>query len=113
MSGFRLSNRAKTRLEGIFAYTDERFGCEQAEHYRDSLILRLRALAEGKVSSGRPCSALVRGAAVPDDLRYIKSGAHFIVYLEQDNTVHVVDFIHEMRDLPARLHELAKGKVEN
>lgn len=113
MSGFRLSDRAWSRLEEIFAYTNERFGREQAEHYRDLLTLRLRSPAAGKLPPGRPCAALVRSSAVRDDLLYIKGGAHFIVYVEQDNMVHVVDFIHEMRDVPARLRELAEDPGED
>lgn len=110
MSGYRLSHRAKTRLEDIFAYTNERFGRAQAEHYRDSLLNRLASLAENKPPYGRACSILA-GDDAPEGLFYVKQGGHFIVFIKGENEILIVDFIHQMRDLPMLIASLTADKA--
>jgi toxin ParE1/3/4 len=109
MSSYRLSRRARARLTDIIAYTNEKFGRDQAEHYRDEVLVRLKALAEGKPPYGRPCSVLI-GDAATKGLLYAKSGGHFIIFTRTDDGIIVVDFVHERRDLPKLIEGLKAGE---
>ena len=42
-----------------------------------------------------------------EDLRYTRSGQHFIVFIEDPLQVIIVDFLHSRADLPAKLAALA------
>lgn len=110
MNAYRLSDRAKRRLEDIIGYTIEWFGRDQAERYRDLLLDRLASLAKSKLPHGRPCSVLVRGEA-PEGLLYGKAGGHFVVYMKDDKGIIVVDIIHQTRDLPALIASLTADET--
>ena len=53
MSHFRLTSRAVESLTSIFSWTIKRFGEQQAADYRDALIERCQALANGRPPHGR------------------------------------------------------------
>ena len=111
MTRYRLSPLAEETLEDILVYSFETFGEAQANKYREALLARLDALVEGRSPLGRPCEALV-GDDAPNGLFYVKQGGHFIIYRTIGDEIFVVDFVHEVRDLPARLRELAEDKGE-
>lgn len=90
----------------IARWTIDRFGPHQAEIYEQELIARCHAIAEGGVAS-RSCAVLVDEAA---DLRYARAGEHFLVYLDQPDTVIIVDVLHSRCDLPRYVAALATLK---
>jgi len=47
-----------------------------------------------------------------EDLRFARSGQHFIVFIEDKASVIVVDFLHSRNDFPAKLASLAKQQPE-
>ena len=105
MSGFRLSQRAENSLRKILTDTVRTFDEAQADKYGAALMDRLEALAQLRPPHGRPCSALVRGPA-PEGMLYVKESGHFIIYMKEADEILVVDFIHEVRDLPALIASL-------
>ncbi|MBO6868958.1 MAG: type II toxin-antitoxin system RelE/ParE family toxin, partial [Thalassococcus sp.] len=50
------------------------------------------------------CAVLVDGA---HDLRYIRAGEHFVVYVETNLTVTIIDILHSRCDLPRHIAALA------
>ncbi len=100
---FRLTRQAEDSLFQIARWTIENFGIEQAELYQEELIARCNALARGEVSS-RSCAILADGA---DDLRYVRAGEHFLVFLDRPDMVVIVDILHSRSDLPRHIAALA------
>ncbi len=44
-----------------------------------------------------------------DDLRFTRCGQHYILFLDRQREVAVVDIIHQRRDLPGLIAGIAKG----
>jgi plasmid stabilization system protein ParE len=109
VSGYRLTPRAVDSLAEIFAWTIHRFGATQAATYRDALIRRCAALADGRPPHGRSCAALLPDQPAAQDLRYLREGRHFIVFQRSDPGLIVIDFVHERRALPALLRQVREG----
>lgn len=105
---FRLTRRAEDSLIEIARWTIERFGLRQSGVYEAELLSRCEAIVGGKAHS-RSCSILVDGAA---DLRYLRAGEHFLVFLERPEDVIIVDIVHSRSDLPRHIAALAglRGK---
>jgi len=102
---WRLTRQAEASLADIAHWTLETFGSRQAAAYEEDLIRRCRAIAEGTAIS-QGCRRLI-DPALPEDLRFARSGQHFIVFVEAPDSVIVVDFLHARTDLPRRLAALA------
>ena len=47
---------------------------------------------------------------LPEDLRFTRSGQHFIVFIEDATQVIIVDFLHSRADLPGKLAALPDPK---
>ncbi|MEI2670654.1 MAG: hypothetical protein V9G13_05905 [Marmoricola sp.] len=47
--------------------------------------------------------------ALPENLRYARSGQHYVVFIAAPDRMIVVDFLHVRMDLPARLAALGEG----
>ncbi|WP_282121182.1 type II toxin-antitoxin system RelE/ParE family toxin [Ruegeria atlantica] len=99
---FRLTRRAESSLVEIARWTIDKFGPHQADLYEQELIARCQAITEGRVAS-RSCSLLVEEAA---DLRYVQAGEHFLVYLDQPDSVIIVDILHSRCNLPRHVSGL-------
>jgi toxin ParE1/3/4 len=99
---FRLTRRAEDSLVEIARWTIERFGLRQTDIYEAELLSRCEAVASGQAHS-RSCSILVDGAA---DLRYLRAGEHFIVFLDLSEEVIIVDILHLRSDLPRHIAAL-------
>jgi plasmid stabilization system protein ParE len=99
---FRLTRRAEASLVEIARWTIDKFGLHQADQYEQELIARCQAIAEGRAVS-RSCSMLVEEAA---DLRYVRAGEHFLVYLDQPDSVIIIDILHSRCDLPRHVSAL-------
>ena len=100
---FRLTRRAEASLVEIARWTIDRFGPHQADVYEQELIARCQAITEGRVAS-RSCSLLVEEAV---HLRYVRAGEHFLVYLDQPDSVIIIDILHSRCDLPRHVSALA------
>lgn len=105
---FRLTRRAEDNLVEIAHWTIERFGPRQAGIYEAELLSRCDAIVEGEAHS-RSCSILVDGV---EDLRYLRAGEHFLVFLDRLDEVIIVDILHSRSDLPSHVKALAALKSE-
>jgi plasmid stabilization system protein ParE len=93
---FRLTRRAEASLTDIATWTIENFGLRQAEIYQEELLNRCAEILNGQAYS-RSCGVLVYDA---DDLRFVRAGEHYLVFLDQPDEVVIVDILHTRSDLP-------------
>ena len=101
---WRLTRQAEQSLQDIALWTMKTFGPRQAQTYEEELIVRCSGLASGVVSS-QSCQALI-GSDLSGELRFTRSGQHFIVFVEDDAVLIIVDFIHARSNLPEKLTQL-------
>ncbi len=107
---WRLTRQAEASLLDIALWTLETFGPRQAQAYEEDLIGRCSGIASGSVPS-QSCRAII-DPDLKEDLRFTRSGQHFIVFIEDDTRVIIVDFLHSRCDLPAKLANLQNQKPE-
>lgn len=98
---WRLTRQAEISLIDIANWTYQTFGPRQAEAYEEDLIAACRDIAAGTALS-QDCRRLI-DPDLPEDLRFTRSGQHFIVFVEDPAQVTIVDFLHSRSDLPKRL----------
>lgn len=91
-------------LQEIADWTVETFGARQAQIYGEELIASCGAAAAGQ-ALGRDCRRLV-DPDLPEDLKFLRSGQHFIIYIDDLERLVIVDFLHVRSDLPRRLSAL-------
>lgn len=89
----------------IARWTIDHFGPLQAASYELDLIDHCRAIAAGTTLS-RPCRQLV-DPDLPEDLRFTRCGQHFLVFIDAEEMVVIVDILHVRSDLPGHLAKLA------
>lgn len=99
----RFTRAAEASLGKIADWTLETFGPAQALRYEAELLDRCEAIAEGQAHS-RDCSAL---APEGRGLRYVRAGEHFLIYLEREDDIVIVEVLHSRSDLPTRLAKLS------
>ena len=97
---------AEASLDAISEWTLMQFGPHQAKTYLTELLARCHQLAEG--SANHQSCREVFAADLRDDLRFTRSGQHFVVFVETGTEVVVVDFIHSRMDLPGKIAGLGK-----
>jgi len=105
---WKLTRQAEASLVEIARWTLETFGPRQAEAYEDDLIARCQHIADGSAPS-QDCRRLI-APDLHEDLRFTRSGQHFIVFIEEAAQVIIVDFLHSRADLPGRLASLSDPK---
>lgn len=105
---FRLTRRAEGSLTEIARWTIENFGLRQAELYEAELLIRCEGILSGQAHS-RSCAVLVDDA---DDLRFVRAGEHFLVFLDKPDEIIIVDILHSRSDLPRHLAALAALRNE-
>lgn len=105
---WRLTRRAEAALIEIAEWTLETFGLRQAEAYEEDLIDCCRDIASG-VAQTQDCRRLIN-PDLPEDLRFARSGQHFIVFIEDDAQVIILDFLHNRTDLPRHLFGLGQDE---
>ncbi len=103
---FRLTRRAEASLTDIATWTIENFGLRQAEIYQEELLNRCAGILSGQAYS-RSCGVLVEDA---DDLRFVRAGEHYLVFLDQPEEVVIVDILHTRSDLPHHVATLMASK---
>ena len=91
MPEFRLSPAAQNDLEGIFEYTVERWGLDQAIRYIEALEKTCTALAESP-DTAQDCDHIRPG--------YLRSpvGRHFIYFRAEDFGIAVIRILHQHMD---------------
>ncbi|MDQ1901624.1 type II toxin-antitoxin system RelE/ParE family toxin [Paracoccus sp. WLY502] len=102
----RLTRRAEASLVEIARWTSQTFGRAQADLYEAELLDRCRAVLNAQAHS-RSCAVLVDDA---DDLRFVRAGEHFLVYLDRPEEVIIVDILHSRSDLPRHVAALTARK---
>lgn len=107
---WRLTRQAERSLVEIANWTYQTFGPRQATAYEDDLIAACRDIAAGTALS-QDCRRLI-DPDLPEDLRFTRSGEHFIVFVEDPAQVIIVDFLHSRSDLPRRLTALTEPKPD-
>lgn len=107
---WRLTRQAEASLVEIARWTLETFGPRQAAAYEDDLIARCADIAAGTAQS-QECRRLV-APDLPEDLRFARSGQHFIVFIEDAVQIVIVDFLHSRSDLPGKLAALTNRKSD-
>ena len=102
---WKLTRQAETSLLEIALWTVETFGPRQAAAHEEDLIAWCREITSGlAVTQG--CRQLI-DPDLPEDLKFTRSGQHFIVFIEDAAQVIIVDFLHSRSDLPGKLAGLA------
>jgi toxin ParE1/3/4 len=107
---WRLTRRAETALLDIALWTHQTFGPRQAAAYEEDLITRCRDIASGTAQT-QDCRRLI-DPDLPENLRFARAGQHFIVFVEDDAQVTIIDFLHNRTDLPGRLAEVVRAKPD-
>lgn len=102
---WRLTKQAEASLLEIALWTFETFGPRQAAAYEEDLIARCHEIASG-IAMAQGCRQLI-DPDLAEDLRYARSGQHFIVFIEDAVQVIIVDFLHSRADLPTKLAAIA------
>ena len=102
---WRLTRHAEDSLREIAGWTLDTFGPGQAAAYEQDLVDRCVAIAAGEAPS-QGCRQLV-DSSLPEDLRFARSGGHFIIFVEDGDSITIVDFLHARSDLPRKLATLA------
>ncbi|YBV97254.1 type II toxin-antitoxin system RelE/ParE family toxin [Phyllobacteriaceae bacterium JZ32] len=105
---WRLTRQAEASLTDIARWTHGTFGPRQAEAYKEDLIACCVAIAAGTAIS-QDCRGLI-DRDLPEDLRFVRMGRHFVIFIEYPEQVIIVDFLHSRTDLPRRLAALVGSK---
>ena len=95
MSAYRLGEKAKADLEGIFDYILGQWGEERANKYLDEMIRCFERLA-GSPGLGR------RGDRLLPGVRRFEHGKHVIFYRVTGGEIHISRVLHQS-SLPSRL----------
>ena len=108
-----LTRAAERSLIDIAIWTVETFGPRQAAAYEDDLISVCRNIAAGTARS-QDCRRII-DPNLPEDLRFVRAGQHFVVFFENAEQVIIIDFLHSRSDLPRHLANLSprKGDTEH
>jgi plasmid stabilization system protein ParE len=106
-----LTRQAEAALKDIAVWTVETFGRRQADAYAEDLIEKCQALADG-TAPFKDCRRLV-DPVLHENLRYARSGQHYVVFIADPDRMIVVDFLHVRMDLPARLAALGEGEISS
>jgi plasmid stabilization system protein ParE len=108
---WQLTQGAETALFDIARWTIETFGPRQAAAYEEDLITACREIAADTAHS-QDCKRFI-DPDLPEDMRFARAGQHFIVFIEYDAHVIIIDFLHSRSDLPRRLANLPLPKGES
>ena len=98
---WRLTKGAEASLVDIAQWTLQAFGPRQAAAYEEDLVAACRSIAAGTAPS-QDCRRLI-DPDLPEDLRFARSGQHFVIFIEDAEQVIIIDFLHGRSDLPRRL----------
>ena len=97
MTGYDLTLAAEGDLRGIWQYTHETWGADQADRYLGRIEACFEAIAEGRV---RPRS----DDALPGGVRVHRCEHHYVFWIAGERPT-VVAILHERMDLVSRLKD--------
>lgn len=97
MKDLSFSPRAEARLGQIVDWTLQEFGLGQSEAYLARLQDHCQKIASG-LAHHQSCRDIF-AAGLREDLRFTRIGQHYVVFVETDRAVLVVDFVHQRMDL--------------
>lgn len=95
MKRYDLTLAAEEDLRGVWRYTHETWGIDQAERYFDRIEACCEAIADGRAPS-RSHDEL------PEEVRILHCEHHYIVWLPGDRPT-VIAILHERMDFVRRL----------
>jgi toxin ParE1/3/4 len=101
VKAIELSPRAERSLDDILTYSRARFGDPRARRYAKGLMDRCRMVAKGHLVH-QSCRSFF-AEDLHEDLRFIRAGQHFVVFIERGNRIVIVDFLHQSADIGNRL----------
>ncbi len=96
MPEFVLRPKARADLDGIWDYTVQTWGRDQARTYLRSMTKAFRTLSK-KPALGRIYNEVCEG------LRVYPSGKHLIFYLVIGTGIDIVRVLHQRMDIPSHL----------
>jgi toxin ParE1/3/4 len=97
MTGFELTNKAKSDLKAIGLYTQDIWGKQQRDIYLSTLDKSFHALAANH-QIGHDCGKIRIG------YRKYQVGKHIVFYRELDvNMIQIVRVLHERMDIEVHL----------
>lgn len=95
---YDLTLAAEEDLQGIWRYTFETWGFDQAEVYFEQMEACCKAVADGRARS--------KGLnALPSGVRIHHCKHHYIVYLDEDRRIIIIAILHERMDFMRRLKD--------
>lgn len=96
MSGFRVSNEARTDIVEIGRHTQREWGVEQRRLYLFGLEQKFIQLSESpKLSAERP--------EFEPPVRIHHHKKHLIVYVVENSGILIIRVLHESMDIPAHI----------
>ena len=96
MKALKLSPAAEADITGIWRYSAEQWGPDQADRYTDDLRNACNALATGRK----------KGRAVEIRPGYLKCpcGSHVIYFMDYGDRLEVIRILHSRMDVARHLH---------
>jgi toxin ParE1/3/4 len=95
MKAIAFSPAAEADIDGIWDYSADRWGLDQADSYVDAIRDACYALAEG-TKRGRPVEVL------PDFQKYL-CGSHVVYFLDYPDHLDVIRVLHQRQDAERHL----------
>ena len=95
MKAIAFSPAAEADIDGIWDYSADRWGLDQADSYVDAIRDACYALAKG-TKHGRPAEVL------PDFQKYL-CGSHVIYFLDYPDHLDVIRVLHQRQDAKRHL----------
>ncbi len=86
-----LSPRSKRDLDGIWDFSNERWGAKRANRYIDDIRIKMEKVAE-KPELGRKCDDICPGYFG------IPSGSHMIFYRRAGSGIRILRVLHQRMD---------------
>ena len=106
----RVTPHAVQAIEELARWTLESFGPKHMASYEEHLVLRCMEAAIG-FETGQDCRSLI-DPELCEDLRYLRAGQHFVVFLQSRDQIIIIDVLHGRIDVPRRLMGLGMDTSE-
>ena len=100
-----ITAQAEADLDGIFAWTIDRFGPRQAERYLNALTGHILSLTD-PLQPVRPLRAILEES--DPDLSFVHSGRHIILMRTRGERIAILTVLHQSTDLATKIAGLIK-----
>ncbi|GHC57570.1 type II toxin-antitoxin system RelE/ParE family toxin [Neogemmobacter tilapiae] len=101
MKPLNFSPRSERALEKIALWSAENFGVARARRYSADLLAACNRITRNE-ARWRYCRD-VFAPRLHAELRFTRSGRHFIIFLDTPDEIQIIDFIHQSADIGGRL----------